>query len=239
MRCLSLGLTVVLTVVAATPAPRGRRGSGVFVPVPWHGPLPATRERWTPALGLRPSGRRRPRRAAARRGRLGRPPSRDPISARSAPVGWRPGPGGGRDLRVDLSAAHSLTRLFAMDSPYATADAALAAALSADGSLTSGGLGAALAVFAEALPDVCVAPAGAQDEMPKAEVAMIEHVAVIRPGTGEVRLPPEARLAVVDSAACRRRGERPSAWPRPSRRPCGPFHSAAAAFPSRAQRPQG
>ena len=108
------------------------------------------------------------------------------------------GPSGHRDRRVDLSAGHSVVREFSVDSAFAPSDAALAAALAADDALTVGGLRSALAEYAGALPDVCVAAAAAPTPVRAAQVRIFGHIAFIRPGAGPVSLLPRTQVVVID-----------------------------------------
>jgi hypothetical protein len=107
------------------------------------------------------------------------------------------GPPGAGDRRVALSAAHALVRAFSVESAFATSDIALAHALDDDASLTKRGLPGALARYAGELADVCTLPAGPSRIGP-AQVFTVGPVAIVQPGTGSIRLPPHARLLIVD-----------------------------------------
>src|SRR5262245_26752120 len=107
------------------------------------------------------------------------------------------GPGGGRDPRVDLSAAHALVRQFSVSSAYATGDTVLAAALEHGMPPSPGALRAMLGRYAGGLDDVCAAPAGPSGLL-QALVVQAGRVAVVRPGSGQVTLAPDTQLEVID-----------------------------------------
>jgi hypothetical protein len=101
------------------------------------------------------------------------------------------------DPRVDFSAAHNLVREFSVDSAFGTSDEALAGVLQDDRSLTPAGLSATLDCYASELTDVQVLQAGPATIGPAA-VTMVGQVAVIRPGHGDVALPPGTQVVALD-----------------------------------------
>src|SRR5262245_4925136 len=108
-------------------------------------------------------------------------------------VGGRPGT---RDFRVDLSAAHALTRAFSMAAPFAASDAALVAAMRA-GPLKLQAVSKILATYASELDDVCAADARTEDLGP-ATVQRIGPIAIVKPGVGQPSISPATSLVVID-----------------------------------------
>jgi hypothetical protein len=122
-------------------------------------------------------------------------------SERSTPPDWCsrivPGPGGLGSIPVDLSAAHNLVREFSVASAYGESDTALTGALADAVALTPSGLNEALDAYVSSMSDACALDA-VSTELGPASVQMVGHVAVIRPGTGSVAIPPRAQVAVID-----------------------------------------
>ena len=106
------------------------------------------------------------------------------------------GPSGTRDLAVDLSAAHAAIRFFGTASTTGAVDLVLASALDPPGAFDKDGT-AMLQDYAGRLEDVCLV---ATDNRPlgPARVERIGAVALIRPGTGTVVLPPGTLAVAVD-----------------------------------------
>ena len=99
-----------------------------------------------------------------------------------------------RPLPVQLSAVHARTRFFSHHDSYEEVDAVLEQALGSEPTLD---IDAALARYAEALPEVCeldAVPAG----LGKAQVKVEGAIATIVPGTGDLSVPDGVTTVVVD-----------------------------------------
>jgi C-terminal processing protease CtpA/Prc len=107
------------------------------------------------------------------------------------------GPRGTRDFRVDLSAAHATTRAFGIESAFGFSSAALTRALDVAGSLDAKDVGGVLERYAGELGDVCAMRASNRPLGP-ARVHKVGTIALVVPGTGEVRLPSGTEGVVID-----------------------------------------
>jgi hypothetical protein len=106
------------------------------------------------------------------------------------------GPSGTRELALDLSAAHAAIRFFGTSPTTAAVDQALAAALDPPGALEKDGT-ATLQDYAGRLTDVCLVPTDNRPLGP-VRIGLVGGVALIRPGTGAVVLPPGTQAVAVD-----------------------------------------
>jgi C-terminal processing protease CtpA/Prc len=103
------------------------------------------------------------------------------------------GPAGDAAI-LDLSLAHAAIRFFGTEADYPTVDAALADALAVADALDT----LDLTDYDEALDSVCIIPAASAGELGPTSVDMIGTTAWVRPGIGEVVLPPETQVMVLD-----------------------------------------
>lgn len=103
------------------------------------------------------------------------------------------GPPGERDPAVDLSAAHAGARFFGVSPRYRVVDQALGEALDAHDPFSL----ERLMVYADSLEGVCASEADAR-ELGPAEISMVDSVALVQPGTGDVVLPPETAGVAID-----------------------------------------
>lgn len=129
-------------------------------------------------------------------------PAEAPLPTKSKAAGQRcarlmGGPSGSGNLAVDWSAAHALTRLFSVESAYRTADLALINAMVRDDALQPEGVRSALDVYAAPLTCVCVTPVN-RTTLGPARVEVIDNIALIQPGTGDVTLPTGVQMVVVN-----------------------------------------
>ena len=107
------------------------------------------------------------------------------------------GPGGRRDIAVDLSAAHGLVREFGVDSAFHPADTALTDALSSSEALVATGIADALGVYDDHLADVCSVPADDRTLGP-GRVEVVNRVAIVTPGTTTPPIPASAKVVALD-----------------------------------------
>ena len=95
---------------------------------------------------------------------------------------------------LDLASTHAFIRFFGAEADYPTVDAALAEALEPADALET----LDLAAYDAALASVCIVPAAATSELGPASVELVGTTAWVRPGTGEIVLPPETQVVVLD-----------------------------------------
>lgn len=112
------------------------------------------------------------------------------------------GPAGRADAVLDLSAAHATVRQFSVESVYGPGDRALAAALALTDALRATGIANALARYDAALGDVCVLPAAtgatAGGALAPTKIDVVDGVAFVVPGAGDVEVPAGARAVALD-----------------------------------------
>lgn len=94
---------------------------------------------------------------------------------------------------VAMSAAHAHARFFGAGPGYSDADMALVSAL--EGSSVD--WDAATSLYADRLDGVCALDASSRT-LRAAQVLSVGPIAIIRPGTGELRVPRQARAAIID-----------------------------------------
>lgn len=104
-----------------------------------------------------------------------------------------PGPAGDSAI-LDLAVAHAFIRFFGAQADYSTVDAALVEALAPADALET----LDLAAYDAALDSVCIVPAARASELGPASVELIGTTAWVRPGTGEIVLPPTTQVVALD-----------------------------------------
>ncbi|WP_394831845.1 hypothetical protein LVJ94_35550 [Pendulispora rubella] len=121
--------------------------------------------------------------------------SRDALNAADWCARVAAGPPSADDPRIALSTAHANVRYFGVHPTFNEVDQALAASLGGPGPYPSE---RTLSTYAAQLGGAACALTADAKPLGKARVHSLGPVAIVRPGTGRVSLPPSTRAVLVD-----------------------------------------